>query len=487
MVQNATIDANLFLVCGLGNLGQYCVSVLKEFGVKVNAIEVTNIPRLVVPDLPDLVDKLIIGDCRQPKILEQAGIRQCRAILIVTSDERVNIAAAFAARSLNPQIRLVVRSAQENLNELLSHNLGNFVAFEATQLPAKSFALTALSSETKGFFTLENNLLRVVRAPIDVSHRWGTRPQIYEINTAHRRVLAHTRAGQSFPKAFYQWEPNNQVFPGDTVAYIEVTDNLSTRAAQPITSRRPFWLAMITGMRWQNLRHQLIQFWQEGSQTLRVAVAGGIFMLTLFLCGSLLYKLQYPQLSFQDALNVSLVLSLGGYDEIFGGLEMPFEIPWWLHLFSLSQSVAGTIFVGIIYAIMTERVLSAKFQFSQRRLPIPKANHIVLIGLGRVGKGVAQLLQELKQPFVGVHATEVDPGILSTIPLILGNIKDALSRVNLATAKSIIVVTDDEVTNLEIGLMAHASNPQANLVIRTLDPRFSENVARLLPYARSPF
>ncbi len=484
MGQNATIDTNFFLVCGLGNLGQYCVSVLKEFGVKVNAIEVANIQRWEVPELPDLVDKLVIGDCRQPKTLEQAGIRQCRAILIVTSDERVNIAAAFAARSLNPNVRLVIRSAQENLNELLSQNLGNFVAFEATQLPAKSFALAALSSETRGFFTLENRLLRVFRAPVDVSHRWGTHPQIHEINTAHRRVFAHAKAGNPLPKAFYQWEPHTQIFPGDTVAYIEVTDHLATRTVQPVTSRRQLWGARISGMRWQNLRHQLTQFWQEGSQTSRVALVGGIFMVSWFFCGTLLYKLQYPKISFQDALNVSLVLSIGGYDNLFGQLQLPFEIPWWLHLFSISQTVAGTVFVGILYAIMTERVLAAKFQFSRRRLPIPKADHVVLIGLGRVGKRVAQLLQELKQPLVGVHATELETDILSTMPLITGNIKNALSQVNLATAKSVIVVTDDEVTNLEIGLMTHASNPTANLIIRTFDPRFSENVARLLPYAR---
>ncbi|MDZ8054450.1 MAG: NAD-binding protein [Aulosira sp. ZfuVER01] len=207
-------------------------------------------------------------------------------------------------------------------------------------------------------------------------------------------------------------------------------------------------------------------------------------MVSWFLCGTLLYKLQYPKISFQDALNVSLVLSIGGYDNLFGQLQLPFEIPWWLHLFSISQTVAGTVFVGILYAIMTERVLAAKFQFSRRRFPVPKADHIVLIGLGRVGKGVAQLLQELQQPLVGVHATELETDILSTMPLIIGNIKNALSRVNLATAKSVIVVTDDEVTNLEIALMTRASNPTANLVIRTVDPRFSENVARLLPYAR---
>ncbi|MCY7322473.1 MAG: TrkA C-terminal domain-containing protein, partial [Phormidesmis sp. CAN_BIN36] len=55
---------------------------------------------------------------------------------------------------------------------------------------------------------------------------------------------------------------------------------------------------------------------------------------------------------------------------------------------------------------------------------------------------------------------------------------------NLTTAKSIIAVTDDEVTNLEIGLMAYAANPTLDLVIRTFDPMFSDNVARLLPHAR---
>ncbi|BAY99002.1 TrkA-N domain protein [Tolypothrix tenuis PCC 7101] len=484
MGQNATINANFFLVCGLGNLGQYCVSVLKEFGAKVNAIEITTNQRWEIPDLPDLVDDFIIGDCRQPKILEQAGIKNCRAILIVTSNERVNIAAAFAARSLNPQIRLVIRSAQENLNELLSHNLGNFVAFEATQLPAKSFALAALSSETRSFFTLENHLLRVFRTQIDASHPWAKHSLLSEINTAHRRILAHAKAGNLLPQAFHKWEPNTQVLPGDTVAYIEVNDPLATRSIQPASSRQQFLPTIMTAMKWQNIHNALLQFWEESSQIRRVVLVGGMFMVSLFLCGTLLYKLQYPQLSFQDALNVSLVLSIGGYDNLFGQLQLPFKIPWWLHLFSISQTVAGTVFVGILYAVMTERVLAAKFQFSQRRLPIPKADHVVLIGLGRVGQRVAQLLQELKQPLVGVTANEIDPGTLSTLPLIQGNIKNALSKVNLNTAKSVLVVTDDEVANLEIALMTHASNPTANLVIRTLDPGFSENVAKLLPYAR---
>jgi Trk K+ transport system NAD-binding subunit len=477
-------SVNSFLVCGLGNLGQYCVSVLKEFGVAVIGIEIIENPKWQIPDLPAKLDNLIIGDCRQPKILEQAGIRFCRAILIITNDESVNIAAAFAARALNPNVRLVIRSSQENLNDLLRQNLGNFAAFEATQLPAKSFALAALGSETRGFFTIENSLLRVVRAEISTIHPWLVNRQICELNNPNRRVLTHVRAGHPMPKAFYQWELDAKVLNGDTVAYIEVTDNLVARSVQPLKRRTKIWRKLSASTRWQNLLASSVQWWQERSQTHRVAVFSGLFIAALFLCGTILYKLQYPNISWQDAINVSIVLSIGGYDNLFGQLKIPFAVPWWLHLFSISLTVAGTVFVGILYAILTERVLASKFQFSKRRPSVPKADHVVLVGLGRVGQRVATLLQELKQPLVAVHATEVEFEILPDVPLVVGNIKQALNKVNITTAKSIIAVTDDEVANLEIALRVNSENPGANLVIRTFDPRFSENIASLLPFAR---
>ncbi|WP_427162030.1 NAD-binding protein [Aliinostoc sp. HNIBRCY26] len=483
MGQNV-INADTFLVCGLGNLGQYCVLALKEFGVKVNAIEAVNRQNWEIPGLPDAIDNLVIGDCCQTKILEQAQIRQCRAILMVTSDERVNIAGAFAARSLNPDVRLVIRSSQDNLNDLLSESLGNFVAFEATQLPAKSFALAALGSETTGFFTLENYFLKVMQVSIDVGHRWRNCWQLYELNTSHRRILTHNRAGESPAQTFYQWDADTAIHPGDIITYIEATENLVSRSQKPANHINHLWRTVLSTITKTNLREQLIQFWVESSQTRRVALMSCLVMISLFFGGAFLYKLQYPQLSWQSALNISLILSLGGYGDIFGGIEQSFPIYWWLHLFSIAQTIAGTVFVGILYAVMTERILAARFQFSIRRLPIPKSDHVVLIGLGRVGKLVAHLLQELKQPLVGVHPHDVDPSLLPPMPLIVGNIKNALHRVNLATAKSVVVVTDNEVTNLEIALMTYAVNSKACIVIRTVDPRFSQNIARLLPHAR---
>ncbi|MHC5833058.1 MAG: NAD-binding protein, partial [Nostoc sp.] len=92
----------------------------------VNAIDQEQPKNLQVSNLSSLLEQLlIIGDCRQSSVLEQANISQCRTVLLVTGDERVNIEAAFAARLLNPQVRLVVRSDKQNLNELLSQTLGN--------------------------------------------------------------------------------------------------------------------------------------------------------------------------------------------------------------------------------------------------------------------------------------------------------------------------------------------------------------------------
>jgi hypothetical protein len=148
--------SDFIVVCGLGSLGQQCVRYLQEFDTRVIAIEEARSKTWELSELPTLLDEFVIGDCQQLEVLERTKIAQCRAILLATSSETVNVQAALAACSLNPVIRLVIRSDQQNLNQLLGQQLGNFVAFEAAQLPAPAFALAALQQETIGLFRLGN-------------------------------------------------------------------------------------------------------------------------------------------------------------------------------------------------------------------------------------------------------------------------------------------------------------------------------------------
>jgi Trk K+ transport system NAD-binding subunit len=120
---------------------------------------------------------------------------------------------------------------------------------------------------------------------------------------------------------------------------------------------------------------------------------------------------------------------------------------------------------------------------------LPARDHIVLIGFGRLGQRIADLLFKLQIPFVIVSENPHDCDLADKVPWFTGNIIEELSKTNLAKAKSILSVTDDQMLNLEAALLARDAakkiNRQMNLAIRTYDRYFSENLAELLPSSQS--
>ncbi len=125
--------------------------------------------------MPDLLAEIIIGDCRHNDVLHRAKIHNCRAALIVTTEERVNIETAIAIRQLNPRTRLVLRSGKENLNNLLFQRLGNFIAFDPTELSTSAFTLAALGTEVLGFFDLDGQTWQVYQRLITANDSWCDR------------------------------------------------------------------------------------------------------------------------------------------------------------------------------------------------------------------------------------------------------------------------------------------------------------------------
>ncbi len=475
-----------FLVCGLGSLGQHCVLCLKEFGVKVTAIEQIRLPAWEIPSLSGLLDDLIIGDCRQVDILERAKITRCRAALLVTTQEQVNIETALTIRQLNPQTRIVIRSAKDNLNELLSEQLGNFIAYEPTQLPVTTFALAALTADILSLFTIDGERFRVIQYETQNGDRWSNTRVLYELNNRNRRLIAHITPNSPHSQKFYEWEPSTIIRPQETLIYIEtveqITAKIMTMSEQVSTTQSPRKHFNYI----QSLRQRLHQWWQVNNQypVRKVAFACGLILCLLLLSGTFLLRLSYPGTTLLSAFSATMILLLGGYSDLFGEFEQMDKVPPWLQLYSLGLSLAGTAFVGVLYALVTEALLSAKFQFLNRP-PVPQKDHIIVIGLGRVGQRIASLLQELKQSIVGVTLNnDFDRTILPKIPLIVGNLKEALPKSNLATAKSVVIVTNDEILNLEVALMSQKINPQSRLVIRALGEQLSKSISQLLPNAQ---
>ncbi|HEY2735157.1 MAG TPA: NAD-binding protein, partial [Polyangiales bacterium] len=106
--------------------------------------------------------------------------------------------------------------------------------------------------------------------------------------------------------------------------------------------------------------------------------------------------------------------------------------------------------------------------------------------LGDTGERIAQLLDQLKCKVVLVEKAAVDPHVLPNLPLVAGSATDAntLIEANVGTARGLVAATANDQKNVEIALLASTLNPACRVAVRTFDPRFSENVAFLLPQAK---
>lgn len=468
---------NMFLICGLGSLGQNCVVALKEFGVPVIAIEQQIPPQWEINNLEELLDNLIIGDCRNREVLQRAKIDQCRSILIVTSDEEINIETAIIAREINSNIRIIVRSSQENLNQLLQQQLGNFFADDPAHLTASAFALAGLANEAIGFFKIDGQRLQIITKTIKAGDRWSDLRKVHEMNTSKRRVITHYSISAPLFCDFNQWNSEITLRPGDTIVYVEIVEEFSPRR-QRQTRRLPRLINF-----WQSFLGEIQQFVRFNflRQIRSIAIVSGMIIIILLIVGTFLFQKFYPDTNIIYAFYATAILLLGGYADLFGQLEPIANIPGWLQLFALSLTVIGTVFVGILYALITDNLLSSKFQLILNRPPIPSQEHLVLVGLGKIGQKVAGVLQELKESLVAISFnTDFERTNLPNIPLVIDNLQQALNKANFQQAKSIIIMTSNEMLNLEIALTARKFNPRSRLVIGSYKQGVSSQLSRIL-------
>ncbi len=135
-------------------------------------------------------------------------------------------------------------------------------------------------------------------------------------------------------------------------------------------------------------------------------------------------------------------------------------------------SVTNTV---IIFALITDSLLRRRMVLSFGRKRIKQSDHVLVVGIGSVGmKVVEELLARGER--VTVIEDDVNGRFMPTIyalrvPTIIGDAKleRTLRDAGLLTAKALISVTSDDLTNLEIGLNAKLLNPNARVVLRIYD------------------
>ncbi len=110
----ASLCRDHFVVIGVGKVGYQVVRGLLEMRESIVAIEMA----AGAPFLGELFDRgipVIQGNARMASVLDQAGVRQARAVIVTTSDDLTNLDAAITARELNKDAKIVIRLFDETL------------------------------------------------------------------------------------------------------------------------------------------------------------------------------------------------------------------------------------------------------------------------------------------------------------------------------------------------------------------------------------
>jgi Trk K+ transport system NAD-binding subunit len=497
IVDPAAHPPDRFLVCGLGSLGQHCIQMLELFArheaeVRISAVDMAPPGEWESQDTPSLIDEIFVGDARKESTLMAAGILECRAVLLVTSNETANLAAAFTARRLNPAVRIVVRSSRTNLNELLETHMSNLVALEPTELSAPAFALTALGGSAAGFFQAGGFTFRVSEKVLrDDDDQFSGKEALRLHRRTHRLISAlpptEKPASESAPaRSFYQWDADAVLAEGFRIAFVEA----APRSAPSSRSEAPRLLKTVKralspskGSRWQSFRN-----WLRAGRT-RLAVLRGISVAALvWLAGTLILRFNIPGMTWKKAVSSGLVLMLGGFGDVLGGLERD-VMPWWVLLCCLGMAMTSLFFVLGVFGLIAERLIETRFDLLGRRAVIPEKGHTVLVGLGRVGQRVARLLDsQMGEPLVALTRNVEDAVKVPGVPVLVGDVITELAHANVSSARCLIAVTDDEVLNLEAALIAEreAKKEGREIVtaVRAYDPEFAASLASLLPRTR---
>ncbi len=169
----------------------------------------------------------------------------------------------------------------------------------------------------------------------------------------------------------------------------------------------------------------------------------------------------------------------------FGDITL-LNAPLATKLFGIVLMFIGVSFSSIAFTLIVEWLLNRRAELALGRKQYTLRDHIILCGLGRLGYQVAYEL--LRRGYtVLVLESNPDNRFAEHIRASGGHvfIADAslsrnLRRANIAQAKSLLSVIQNDLKNLEIGLIARSIQPSVPLVLRIFDHEIADEMQRRL-------
>ncbi|MFI6760551.1 NAD-binding protein [Micromonospora sp. NPDC050417] len=452
-----------YVVCGQNDLVVHLVNALLAESVRVTVI----VPPHRRPEGPDIRAirgiRVVVAERLDEESFRSAGLVGADGLALMHQDDVGNIHAALCAQAVEPRLRLVLRMFNTGLGNSVRPLFADCAVLSDASMAAPTFVAAALGEPTPTHFRFRGRTLVVAR-------RKDVRPEHVVCGLADTDDARQVR-----------------LLPSDqTTADLVLAEATGQPPGTEVAARR-----IIRARRRKQRPSAAIWRAVRSFATRKIGIATLAVLAVIVISGSLLVRA--GGVSVWQALYVALVTTISGAD------PDPDKTPS-AQLMQVVLNLAGLALIPLITAAVVDGMVNARLALDDGRLRSPRNGHVVVIGLGNVGTRVMAQLHDLG---IEVVAIDKDPQARGAslarrlnVPLIVGDgaREENLEAASVATCQALVVVSTDDVTNLQAALNGRAIKNDLRVVLRLYDGDFADriqnsfnmNISRSVSYLAAP-
>jgi Trk K+ transport system NAD-binding subunit len=417
----------------------------------VEQLQLAGVPVIVLDHRPDprlaaSIEALgvphVVSDALGAAELMAAGLAGARAVVCTEDSDLRNVETALLVRDLRDDVRVVAHVDNPAVGRAVEEATGDGSVLDVAALFAPAAVEACLGRSTHDVLIAGRRFV----AAEAVADGAGTLRSLYgalvpvAIDTSEAPLVVCP--GRDHP-----------VRPGDRVTLLGTPSELAAITDlhdRSPTVKRPNAVTRLA-------RSVSLMLKQQGDRALLTALGLTVLLLVV---STIVLSLGYRttdggHLSVGTSVyfSVETVATVG-----FGDFSFASQAPW-LKTFGVVLIIAGTTLVSLVFALLTNLLVSRRIEQSLGHGQIRgMEDHVVLVGLGAVGLRVLEGLRAAGCPVVAVEYDQRNRYIAHArtlgVPVVVGDatLGQTLSAVNIDHARAVAIMTSDDLVNLETGL-----------------------------------
>jgi Trk K+ transport system NAD-binding subunit len=455
---------NHVILCGLGRVGRRVLDYLQAANVPVVAINtsLTSAEEAAAGSI-----RFLRGDFRNRELLDQAGLADARGVLILTSDDLANLSTLMLVVHARPDVRVVARMFNPTLITRLGGFAKNTFALSTSALTAPMLALIAHAGGAIAAFRLHDAETMLITEWTLPEHHPLVGARLRDVKAlAHVDLVAHGVSQRAFFSDLAldaKLQANDQLIVCGTTDVVEQLTGVSV--ADPLSKHG--WIE--TPKRLGIVVSRIL-----AEVDLPVKICTSVLALVILLSVGL-FRYGMRNDTIVDAFYRTISLMATGAD-MRGQDADPGS---WQKAFISGLRLVGAALTAAFTAILTNYLVRAHLRGALEVRRIPESGHVIVVGLGNVGFRVVEDLVRLGNRVVAIERDRGNSFIATArrlgVAVITGDalVSEVLKQAHIGGAKSLIVCTDNELTNLEIALLSRELHPDKRLLVRLTDPQLA--------------